>query len=174
MAYEGDVLMACGLVQPDFTETYIVAVSGDGPNVCGHLLVYDARGGYYFHAVGDPGGRGLGKMVGYPLYMTDAGYRRYLSECGKTELRRRRVSLPNPAGARDFIENRLADTWAWGVLPHNCVAFVEAVISAGGGSWGSYSNCPAIAVSDSLEERVNRFYNWMESGVYELYGVPRF
>ena len=50
---------------------------------------------------------------------------------------------------------------------------VDAVITAGGGSWGSYSNCPAIAVSDTLEERIGRFYNWMESGVYELYGVPR-
>ena len=50
---------------------------------------------------------------------------------------------------------------------------VDAVITAGGGSWGSYSNCPAIAVSDTLEERIARFYSWMESGVYELYGVPR-
>jgi len=174
MAYEGEILLACGLVQPDFTDTYVVAVSGDGPNVCGHLLVYDARGGYYFHAVGDPGGSGLGKTLGYPMYMDDAGYRRYLSTTGKTELRRRRISLPNPAGAREFVENRLADTWLWGVLPHNCVAFVEAVIAAGGGSWGSYSNCPAIAVADSPGERINRFYNWLESGVYDLYGVPRF
>lgn len=173
MAYEGDRLLGCGFIHPDFTDTWVVAVSGDGPNVCGHLLIYDSRGGYYFHAVGDPGGSGVGKAVGYPLYMTDAGYRRYLSECGKTEIRRRRIALPNPAGARDFVENRLADTWVWGVLPHNCVAFVEAVIQAGGGSWGSYSNCPAVAVSDSVTERVNRFMNWLESGVYELYGVPR-
>ncbi len=173
MAYDGEILNACGLVQTNFTRTFVVAVSGDGPNVCGHLLIYDATGGYYFHAVGDPGGTGLGKLVGYPLYMNDAGYQRYLSSNSKTELRRRQVNLPNPAGASDFIERRLADTWTWGVLPHNCVAFVEAVISAGGGSWGSYSNCPAIAVSDTLEERIQQFYSWLESGVYELYGVPR-
>jgi hypothetical protein len=35
MAYEGDILNACGLIQIDFSETYVVAVSGDGPNICG-------------------------------------------------------------------------------------------------------------------------------------------
>jgi len=164
MAYDGEILNACGLIHPDFTETYVVAVSGDGPNVCGHLLIYDATGGYYFHVFG---------VAGYPLYMDDGGYRRFLATNSKTELRRRKVELPNPAGARDFIERCLADTWVWLVLPHNCVAFVEAVIAAGGGSWGSYSNCPVIAVADTLEERIERFYNWLESGVYELYGVPR-
>jgi hypothetical protein len=173
MAYEGEILVGCGFIHPDFTDTYVVAVTGDGPNVCGHLLIYDRAGGYYFHAVGDPSANGLGKAVGYPMYMDDGGYRRYLATTGKSELRRRKIALPNPAGARRFVEMRLADTWVWGVLPHNCVAFVEAVIAAGGGSWGSYSNCPAIAVSDTLEERIGRFYNWMESGVYELYGVPR-
>lgn len=173
MAYEGEILFGCNVIHPQFTDTYVVAVTGDGPNVCGHLLVYDNSGGYYFHAVGDPGASGVGKVLGYPMYMNDAGYRRYLATTGKKEIRRRKVVLPNPAGARDFVEARLADKWLWGVLPHNCVSFVEAVISAGGGSWGSYSNCPAVAVSDSLEERAQRLYQWVESGVYELYRVPR-
>jgi hypothetical protein len=173
VAYEGEILLGCGLIQPDFTDTYVVAVTGDGPNVCGHLLVYDRRAGYYFHAVGDPSGTGLGKVVGYPMYLDDAGYQRYLASTGKSELRRRRIELPNPAGARGYVEARLSGTWLWGVLPHNCVAFVESVIAAGGGSWGSYSNCPAIAVSDSIEDRIGRFSSWLESGVYELYGVPR-
>lgn len=50
MPYEGDILNACGVIDIDFSESWIVAVSGDGPNVCGHLLVYTAPGGgYYFH-----------------------------------------------------------------------------------------------------------------------------
>ncbi len=173
MAYDGEVLMACGIIQPDFTDTWVVAVSGDGPNVCGHLLIYDAKGGYYFHAVGDPADTGLGRLRGYPMWMDEPGYARYLASNGKRELRRRKISLPNPAGARNYIECGLSEMWTWAVLPHNCVAFVEEVIKAGGGSWGSYSNCPAIAVSDTVEERIERFYGWMESGVYELYGAPR-
>jgi hypothetical protein len=33
MAYEGEILNQCGLIQLDFSATCIVAVSGDGPNV---------------------------------------------------------------------------------------------------------------------------------------------
>lgn len=56
---------------------------------------------------------------------------------------------------------------------NNCVSFVEEVIQAGGGEWGSYSNCPAVATSDSISERIGRFYQWMESGVYGVYGLSR-
>jgi hypothetical protein len=174
MAYDGTILTGCGQIDPDFTDTYVVLVSGDTGNPCGHILVFDRKNGYYFHAVGDPQSSGLGKAYGYPLYMNEAGYARYLAENGKTELRRRHVDLPNPAGARDYIENTLSSKWLWGGLPHNCVTFAEGVIAAGGGSWGSYSNCPNIAMSDSLSERIQTFYDWLESGVYEMYGVPRY
>jgi hypothetical protein len=172
MAYEGTILTGCGEIHPDFTDTYVVLVSGVTP--CGHVLIFDRKGGYYFHAVGDPEGSGLGELTGYPLYMNQAGYARYLAENGKKELRRRPVDLPDPAGARDYIENRLSSTWTWLGLPHNCVTFAESVIAAGGGSWSSYSNCPKIAMSDSLSERIERFYDWLESGVYEMRKVPRY
>lgn len=173
MAYEGEILNACGVINIDFSDAYIVAVSGDGPNICGHLLIYSTKGGgYYFHVTGDPKGKGLGRLRGYPMYMNDAGYRRYLRDTGKTELRRRPVDLPNPAGAFLYVEKLLSEEWTWAVLPHNCVSFVEAIIDAGGGSWGSYSNCPALATADSVSQRINAFYRWMESGVYGVYGVP--
>jgi hypothetical protein len=171
VTYEGEVLNSCGAINIDLSAPYIVAVSGDGPNVCGHLLLFSPKGGgYYFHVVGDAGAKGLSKMVGYPRYMNDAGYRRYLKEAGKSELRRMPVSLPRPNAAFLYIEGLLAEKWTWAVLPHNCVTFVEGVIEAGGGNWGSYSNCPALATADSVSDRINSFYRWMENGVYGVYG----
>lgn len=165
MAYAGEVLNSCGVIDIDFSQTRIVAVSGDGPNVCGHLLIYAAgRGGYYFH---------VAALRDYPRYMNDSGYRRYLTESGKTELRRRRIELPNPEGALLYLEGLLAEKWTWLVLPNNCVTFVEGLIQAGGGTWGSYSNCPGVAAAPTLPERIQSFYNWMESGIYGIYGVPR-
>jgi hypothetical protein len=95
-----------------------------------------------------------------------------LHENGKSEIRRRFLSLPDPNGAVNFLEGVMSRTWLWGVLPHNCVAFVEDVIQAGGGTWSSYSNCPAVATADTVEERANRFMNTMENEIYQLYGVP--
>ncbi len=64
MSYEGELLNACGVIDLDFSRTYVVAVSGSGPNVCGHLLLHvDSHVGYYFHvATGDQ----LGGVRGYP------------------------------------------------------------------------------------------------------------
>src|SRR5690606_18206778 len=117
------------------------AVSGSGPNKCGHLLMgTGARGDMiYFH---------VALVRGYPKYMTEAGYQRYLKENGKSELRRRHLALPDPQAARVYLERLMSETWNWYLLPNNCVAFVEEVIAAGGGTWGSYSNCPAVATQD--------------------------
>ncbi len=166
MAYEGEILNQCGLIQLDFSTTYIVAVSGDGPNVCGHLLLRagGSNGGIYIHVAG---------VHTYPHYMSENGYKRYLKETGKTELRRRQVDVPKPDEAYLEVERQLAEKWTWTVLPHNCVSFCEAIITAGGGVWGSYSNCPAIATADTVAERVKSVYVWLNSGVENLYGLPR-
>ncbi len=167
MAYTGEILDACGLIGIDCTQIAVVAVSGDGPNLCGHLLLHTgpARGGYYFH---------VAEFRGRPRYLSESGYQRYLREAGKTELRRRYLSLPNPQGAFLYLEGLMANTWTWLVVPNNCVAFVEEVIQAGGGTWGSYSNCPDLATQDTLSERIERFLGQMENEIYRLYGVPRF
>jgi hypothetical protein len=68
----------------------------------------------------------------------------------------------------------MANKWTWLVLPNNCVAFVEEVIKAGGGTWSSYTNCPAVATQDTLNERIERFVGHLENGIYKLYGVPIF
>jgi hypothetical protein len=164
MAYTGEVLNACGVIEIDFSETFVVAVSGSGPNVCGHLLLFAQKCGYYFH---------VAEWYGYPHYMTEEGYQRYLKEEGKTELRRRKVALPKPNDALVYLEGLLSRPWKWFVVPNNCVSFAEEVIKAGGGNWSSITNCPAIATSDSISERLESFYQRLESGIYDLYGVPR-
>ncbi|MGF6934289.1 hypothetical protein OKW41_003428 [Paraburkholderia sp. UCT70] len=161
MSYEGEVLDACGVVNVDFSKTSVVAVSGDGPNVCGHLLLYaDSRGGFYFQVAG---------LKDYPRYLDLGGYGRYLKESGKVELIRRPVDIPDPNGALLKLEELMSKSWTWWVLPHNCVAFCEDVITAGGGTWGSYSNCPAIATDAYLQNA----YDWLVNGIYGIYGVPR-
>lgn len=164
MAYEGDLMDACGVFALDFRKIAVVAVSGSGPNLCGHLILYsEANGGYYFHVAG---------VRGYPRYMSEANYRRYLAENGKRELMRRHLVLPNPAGAASYMERALSAMWVWWAIPHNCVAFCEEVIAAGGGKWTSYSNCPAIA-TDVPEAAVRQFLGTLNGEIYRLYGVAR-
>lgn len=166
MSYVGETLNQCGLLNLDFSVTAVVAVSGDGPNVCGHLLFYVGNNGsgLYFHVAG-----------GYqpPRYMTSEGYRRYLREGGKVELRRRGISLPKPEGARLYLEKALSEKWLWAVLPHNCVAFVEEIIKAGGGGWSSMTNCPAIAVDDDASTQIRQFFIQLDNEIHRIYGVPR-
>ncbi len=166
MAYEGEILTTCGTLNIDCSRIAIVAVSGSGPNFCGHLILCTRSSPtLYFH---------VAEVRGVPRYMNEAGFQRYLRETGKTELRRRYFELPNPQGANLYLENLLANTWTWLVLPNNCVAFVEEVIHAGGGEWSSYSNCPTVATADTISERANRFFGQLEGEISRLYGVPSF
>lgn len=133
MPYEGEVMHRCVLRPFDFRSTYVVVVSGDGINFCGHMILH--AGAFYFHVAGfdDP-----------PRYMLADGFTRYLKETGKHEIRRTFVKVPNPLGAHQKLEELLATKWMWLVLPHNCAAFCEDVLAAGGSKAGLYSNCPAL------------------------------
>jgi hypothetical protein len=140
MAYEGEILQQVP-ANLDFTTVYAVIVSGDFPNPCGHALLFVPyqrsimqSGGYYFQVAG---------VVRYPRALTNEGYARYLRETGKTELRRDAVTIPNPDGAQKRLSELLKRYWVWLVLPHNCAAFVEDVVRAGGSSAGLWSNCPS-------------------------------
>ena len=168
-AYEGEVLNSCGTVKLDFSVASVVAVSGSGPNICGHLIVYaGGGGGTYFHVAGSTV---KNLLTAYPHYMSEAGYRRYLKENKKTELRRVNVKLSNPDGASLYIEELMSKKWTWGVLPNNCVAFVEEVLAAGGGDWGgSYSNCPALAVKDTIEVQAQQYLRGLERSILASYG----
>jgi hypothetical protein len=96
MAYDGEFLNQSGVLDIDPSTVAVVAVSGSGPNFCGHLLIATGKPGkaLYFH---------VALVSGYPKYMTEAGYRRYLRDNGKSEIRRRSLSLPNPNGALLYL-----------------------------------------------------------------------
>lgn len=136
MAYEGDALDSCGTVWFDFRNASAVVVSGVAINPCGHMLLnVGGRTGYYIHVAG---------VNVQPKYMNEAGYQRYLTDNSKRELSRTAVKLKYPTKAAAKLEQLLSKPWAWWVLPHNCAAFVEEVLQAGGSKAGLYSNCPAM------------------------------
>ncbi len=123
------------LNQIDFRKVYVVAVTGTFPNPCGHaILNIGGPSGWYIHIAG---------VYRKPLVMNEQGYRRYLAEAGKSEIRRWTVYLQNPNAARAALNNLLYKKWLWGVLPHNCVSFIEQIVRAGGSKAGMYSNCPS-------------------------------
>lgn len=156
MAYEGDELPNGSPILSGLKLTGIecVFVSGDGVNVYGHAIAHCIGGSdAYFHVVGDadsPGwkyavnpGWGLGsRLTGKPRYMDGAGFKRYLSETGKSEWGRVDGKITSAGGATAYLQKRCLSTWFWGAVAHNCVSFVREVIAAGGGSLAGDSNFP--------------------------------
>lgn len=140
MAYEGDLMNYCPAELYNFADTSAVVVSGAMLNPCGHMILnVGGRTGYYMHVAG---------ARDYPRYMNEQGYRRYLEENGKHEIRRTPVKITNVNAAMLKLEELLAAKWNWGVLPHNCASFVEEVVQAGGSTAGLWLNCPSIGTFD--------------------------
>lgn len=130
--YEGELGPACLTV--DFSHAYAVVVSGVWMNPCGHMILnVGGVGGWYFH---------IAEWHNFPRYMDERGYRRYLADNHKREIRRTPVPLPHPEAANRRLCELLGERWQWGILPHNCATFVEEVLQAGGTNAGLYSNCP--------------------------------
>ena len=132
--YLGEIMNQCPIKPFDLKMSRAVIVSGWGINFCGHTLLYTG-GGWYFHVDG---------WNSRPWFMREEGYMRYLRENNKREIRRWIVNIPDPIGAHVKLVQLLAEKWQWGILPHNCVNFVEEVVQAGGSSAGMYFNCPSI------------------------------
>jgi hypothetical protein len=125
MAYEGEELFNCP-PNPFFSgQAYAVVVSGDWPNTWGHMLLHStAPTGNYFQVAG--------RRV-CPRYMNPEGYKRYLRETGKSELRRFPVHMTDRAAAHRKLEELLSKPWGWWVVVNNCETFVEEIVVAGGG-----------------------------------------
>ena len=118
----------------DFRNAYVVVVSGATWNPCGHMIINTGgKAGYYFH---------VAEVRGFPRYMREIGYQRYLKDEGKKEIRRTRVVIKYPDASQLKLEQLLAEKWTWFLLPHNCAAFAEEVLQAGGTNAGLYANCP--------------------------------
>jgi len=132
--YEGDIMFQCPVKPYDFQHTRAVIVTGDGPNFCGHSLLYTG-GGWYFHVAG---------LNNHPKFMREDGYMRYMKESGKREIRRWTVKIPDPAGAHRKLEELLSKQWRWWGVYNNCVSFVEEVVQAGGSKAHMLFNCPTI------------------------------
>ena len=132
MSFQGEVLETC--IPLPFANTACIIVSGDGPNICGHALLF--TDGHYFHIAG---------FYDRPMHMDEEGYKRYIAESGKRELGRHRPFIRNPSLAYMKLTELLIKPWLWGVLPNNCIVFVEEVLQAGGATnFGIYSNCPVL------------------------------
>ncbi len=154
MPYEGEILDNCPLFI-DFNHVHVVVVSGASWNPCGHMLICTGtnRGNsLYFHVAG----QGVYELYGiytYPKFMYEDGYKQYLRENGKHELTRTNVKVINPHKAHQELINLMGQKWFWMVLPHNCAAFVEKIIEAGGGNLSVMLNCPDQEVFHRIGSR---------------------
>ncbi len=134
MAYQGDEMIFSTVF--NFSISFAIVVSGAKWNPCGHMLLNTGgKGGWYFH---------VAEVRVFPKYMNEVGYKRYLKENNKTEIRRNFVSLEDPQGANAKLSELLSKKWTWFLLPNNCANFVEEVLQAGGTKAGLYTNCPAF------------------------------
>jgi hypothetical protein len=132
--YEGAQMIVCPLEESDFQHVCAVVVSGDGVNACGHTLLHiGGSWSWYVHIAG---------FYKVPKFMHESGYKRYLKENGKREIRRWIVKLPNPQEAHKKLHELIEKPWLWGIVAHNCASFVEEVVQAGGSKAGVYLNCP--------------------------------
>jgi hypothetical protein len=83
------------------------------------------------------------------------GYRRYLTDSGKLELGRYRRYLKTPNAAYARLMTLLSKPWFWGILPHNCLVFVEEILQAGGATnFGLFSNCPVLQKNQDQWEKM--------------------
>jgi hypothetical protein len=133
MSYVGIHLDSCQAVPFNWADTWLVVVSGDGPNVCGHALL--RAGVFYFHIAGP---------LNRPYFMTEQKYHQYSLEGRKRELFRRKIILPYPAGAQRKLEDLSINRWLWLGIPNNCVSYVEEILEAGGADDSIVSNCPVL------------------------------
>lgn len=134
----------------DFTHTYLVLVSAELPNSCGHVLLYINGGfGHYFHFCGP-------YIFDFPRHINgDSGYRFFLKDSRKMELMRRKVIVPNPEKAKERLTELMNKRWLWLMGSHNCASFASEVLHAGGNSSSMPRHCPAIDMGlHSFWERI--------------------
>lgn len=114
--------------------TYVITVNGSSLNPCGHMLLnVGGHGGTYTH---------IAEVNGYPYFMNQKGYERYLAENGKIELKRERVIVPKPQKAKKKLQKLKYERWTWMILPNNCAHYVEEILQAGGSDFNLKTNCP--------------------------------
>lgn len=171
MAYTGTPIDNLDPLKLRHSSCQLIIVSGDGPNVCGHMLV---------QMPAEPGGTdSVFHIAGghdYPHWMPAASYPLYVKENGKTELGRKPIMLPRPRDAAIYLAKAIKEKWLWGGAVNNCVSFCEEYIAAGGADYSMWTNCPAQYDSQNPKEYVE---NWLqdvsrraEMEIRRIYGLP--
>ena len=142
MSFQGNKYLSQELpINADFSRAYVVLVSGNVPNICGHALIYFPGGfGHYFHFTGP-------EITDHPRYLLGQNdYQRYLKENNKREFYRVCLSVPNPEGAKEKLRALLNKEWTTYLVAHNCVSFINEILKAGGVSWSFLTYCPTPAL----------------------------
>lgn len=132
----------------NWNRTYVVIVTGEIPNVCGHMLLcVDEQ---YFHFDG-PG------PLNPPQYLGDnQDYINYLRRWDKHEFMRRLAPVVYPERAEKKLNELLGKKWFTMLFIHNCATFVKEVLLAGGNFWSFMEICPKgnFIIKDLVEKYV--------------------
>lgn len=133
----------------------VTYVSGAGPNVFGHVLFSFGVSVGYIH---------VDEFYAYPKLLTPSGFDTYMTDNGKTVLHRDYISdLTNPQAAVDEAERLRTIKWFWAIVPHNCVAFAEQIVGAGGSKWTSKTNLPSVSAKvETTRDSINRSVRQLE------------
>ena len=133
--YHGEKFPEAPLFLRRFTDCGITFVVGGNLNVFGHALFRFGTDVGYIH---------VDEIHEYPKLIPSSKFQHYLFDNGKHTLHTEEVVIPNPERSLLKIEELRKEKWWWFGIPHNCVAFCEEIIQAGGGKWESVSNLPLI------------------------------
>jgi hypothetical protein len=132
----GSEMDACDVKLFRFKEVYLIVVTGQGPNICGHsLLNFGGKDGFYVHVTG---------IVEKPRIMSESQYQTYLRAYTKQELLREKINLGFPEKSISYLEKLLSEDWNYKLLFHNCSHFVEKILQAGGYSIYIPTHCPIM------------------------------
>jgi hypothetical protein len=118
-----------------FSDPGVTLVIGGNPNIFGHALFRFGTDIGYVH---------VDTFYDYPKMLPAFAFPRYLRENDKRVMRQYNVDIPRPADALRRIAALQTEKWTWLVIPHNCVAFCEEILKAGGAPWEQISNLPGI------------------------------
>lgn len=149
MAYIGDQINGKPMPKDlDWSRTEIVLVSGDTWNPCGHVLLSVGGGfGHYFQYT-------TASVYGYATYIdSESNFQRYLLENKKSELSRKKLTIPDSKKAEERLTKLMNNKWAYGLVVHNCATFVEEVVKAGGNFWDFPDSCPSAGI---------KMRNWLD------------
>ena len=145
MSYKGERLEKCHLSFFNKKIWNVVIVSSMFPNPCGHaLLNFGGVGGYFAHIEWEG-------VIPFerPFFLDQKGFDRYMKDNNKLELYRHNVFVPNPEASFKKLEELLTKKWAWGGIVHNCVTFIEDVLSAGGAKFSMKVDCPVHLIREN-------------------------